>query len=429
MAEIDRLAWMLHALGAGGALAMAAGGARAGLRAIPGLRHRVRAARDTTRPPAADDPLREILAAGGALDRIGQPVLATDASGVVVWANSGARDAFGSGADPVGREALSLGLPFDAEAIAGLDPERPHAELRQRRIRLATGGGTARAALVDASPLLDPGGSVAGALLVVTDAEPLAREQDRVVAQLERANRIRSDFVATMSHELRTPLHVILGYADLLAGGEFGPLNAEQAETVGRLLRRAHELHELVSNTLDVSRIDAGAADVHPVRVSPAGIAAEAASECTRRPGTETVELVLDVPADLPPILGDATKIKVVLKNLLGNALKFTERGRVTVSARVEGEGIAFDVVDTGIGVDPARMPEMFEAFRQADPSPSRRHGGVGLGLYIVRRLLDLVGGRISAESEPGRGSRFTAWVPLDPPIRSRQAAGATGEV
>ncbi len=397
---------------------MASGGARAGLRAIPGLRARPDASRPgPARPPRHAGPLAEILAATDALDRIAQPVLATDAAGRIAFANLSARAVFGrDGATLAGRDATSLGLPFDARAIAGVAASDGSDGARQRRVRLANGSDGARTALVDASPLLSADGTVEGALLVVTDAERLAREQDRVVAQLERANRIRSDFVATMSHELRTPLHVILGYADLLLGGEFGALTAEQSETVARLLRRAHELHELVSNTLDVSRIDAGAATLHAVELRAAAIAAEAAAECARRPGSDAVELVVDVPGDLPPILGDATKIKVVLKNLVGNALKFTERGRVTVSARRDGDGIAFDVVDTGIGVDPAVLPELFEAFRQADPSPSRRHGGVGLGLYIVRRLLDLVGGRISVESEPGRGSRFTAWIPLVPP-------------
>ncbi|MBU6282971.1 PAS domain-containing protein [bacterium] len=428
MAGIDRIDRLLDVLGAAGLLGMASGRARAGLHAIPGLRPRLDVARATAaaRPSRPPDALADVLDAAGALDRIAQPVLATDASGRIAFANSAARSTFGGDtATLVGRDACTLGLPFDARALAGLAASDGRDGERQRRVRLATAGDGERTALVDASPLLDDDGTLVGALLVVTDAERLAREQERIVAQLERANRIRSDFVATMSHELRTPLHVILGYADLLLGGEFGTLTAEQSETVARLLRRAHELHELVSNTLDVSRIDAGAATLHPVELHARGIAAEAVAECARRPGSDAVELVVDVPGDLPPILGDATKIKVVLKNLVGNALKFTERGRVSVSARRDGDGIAFDVVDTGIGVDPAVLPELFDAFRQADPSPSRRHGGVGLGLYIVRRLLDLVGGRISVESEPGRGSRFTAWIPLVPPSSAGRDADA----
>ncbi|MFM8410852.1 MAG: ATP-binding protein, partial [Alphaproteobacteria bacterium] len=422
MSAIFRIDWLIDALAAVGVFGFAASCARAGLRAIPSRREahdgRGRAQR-ASEGGAHDDPVAEVIAGARLLDRIEQPVLAIDAAGFVAHANDGARRAFGRpGEDLLGRDATSLGLPLDATALARLAEADPRAAAAQHHVLLPSAGDASRSALVDVSPLRRHDGSLAGALVVVTDAERLAREQARVVAQLERANRIRSDFVATMSHELRTPLHVILGYADLLLGGEFGELRPEQSETVGRLLRRAHELHELVSNTLDVSRIDAGAAGLHPVEVSAARIAAEAAGECARRPGADAVELVLDVPDDLPRILGDATKIKVVLKNLLGNALKFTERGRVTLAARVEGAGIAFDVIDTGIGVDPAVLPELFEAFRQADPSPSRRHGGVGLGLYIVRRLLDLVGGRISVESEPGRGSRFTAWIPLEPPAR-----------
>ena len=429
MVKTDQWRWLVEALGWAVALGAAVRGARERLRVAPGGDRTAAPSPERPAGPGRRRPEAGHAAAGleGApdlrlLEDLDRPAIATDRAGRVAFTNRSAVRMLGAtGAAAIGRDAVALGLPFPAEELRhALSAADGAWQPWQRRARLCFSGGLPRTVLVDASPLRDPGGVIRGVLLLVTDTGVLTAEHERTIAQLERANRIRSDFVATMSHELRTPLHVILGYADLLRGGEFGELNEEQAETVDRLLRRAHELHELVANTLDVSRIDAGGADLHLVEIAVGTLVAEAVAECARRPATDAPELVVDVPADLPKLVGDATKIKVVLKNLVGNALKFTERGRVTVAARLDGPGISFDVIDTGIGVDPAILPEMFEAFRQADPSPSRRFGGVGLGLYIVRRLLDLVGGRISVESRPGEGSRFTAWIPLAPPPAPR---------
>jgi signal transduction histidine kinase len=123
--------------------------------------------------------------------------------------------------------------------------------------------------------------------------------------------------------------------------------------------------------------------------------------------------MVWDLPSDLPQLHTDPIKLKVVLKNLIANAVKFTERGSVTVRAERHDGGVQFDVSDTGIGVPPEARKIIFEPFRQADSSTTRRYGGVGLGLYIVRRLLDLLGGSVTAESEVGRGSTFRVWVPI----------------
>jgi len=125
------------------------------------------------------------------------------------------------------------------------------------------------------------------------------------------------------------------------------------------------------------------------------------------------VRMVWDLRSDMPQLHTDPIKLKVVLKNLIANAVKFTERGNVTVRAELRGGGVQFDVSDTGIGVPPEAQKIIFEPFRQADSSTTRRYGGVGLGLYIVRRLLDLLGGSVTVESEVGRGSTFSVWVPI----------------
>jgi len=248
----------------------------------------------------------------------------------------------------------------------------------------------------------------------------LALENARLVEELARANGIKSEFVATMSHELRTPLNVITGYGSLLVDGEFGDINRDQKSTLERILRSASELLELINETLDLSRLEAGrvAVDIREVRLRD--IFREIDAEIRDRLKPD-VHLDWQAAADLPIIESDPVKVKVVLKNLVANALKFTESGSVRISAQAVGDGVEIAVVDTGIGIAPDVLPIIFEAFRQADSSTTRRYGGVGLGLYIVQRLLVLLQGEVGVESAVAVGTTFRVRLPGS--IRQRSAA------
>jgi len=241
----------------------------------------------------------------------------------------------------------------------------------------------------------------------------LALENARLVEELGRASRVKSDFLATMSHELRTPLNAIVGYASLLIDGAYGPLSEEQTQVLRRLDKSAGELLELINSTLDVSRLEAGRLPMDIRDVSVTGLLQEVDAETRALREKPGLEFVWDVPARLPRLRTDPLKLKVILKNLIGNAVKFTERGSVRVGARRVDRGVVeFSVTDTGIGIDPSARTVIFEPFRQADSSDSRRHGGVGLGLYVVRRLVDSLGGDLALESAVGRGSTFRVSVP-----------------
>ncbi len=242
----------------------------------------------------------------------------------------------------------------------------------------------------------------------------LALEHARLVEELERANRFKSDFVATMSHELRTPLNAIVGYNDLMLDGAFGTLAPEVAEPVRRIGASARQLVELINTTLDVSRIDTGRLPVDVRDVDVHTLLDEIDDEMGELLTKPGVAFRWDVAARLPRMRTDPLKLKLVLKNLIGNALKFTDQGAVVVSARRAGAGVEFAVCDTGIGIPPGARELIFEPFRQADASLRRRHGGVGLGLYIVRRLVGLLGGDVLVESEPGKGSTFRVTLPLN---------------
>ncbi len=246
----------------------------------------------------------------------------------------------------------------------------------------------------------------------IAQAASLALEHARVVNELAQANRLKSEFVATMSHELRTPINVITGYTDLMLEGSFGTLNPEQVDTLQRVQASARELLALINSTLDVSRLEAGRMEMELADADLAHLVDEIDSETRGLQERSSLSFLWRVSPGLR-VHTDPAKLKLVLKNLIGNAIKFTDAGSVTLEAAADGDGVEITVADTGIGIAPDVVPIIFEPFRQADSSNTRRHGGVGLGLYIVRRLLDMLGGSVTVESEVGRGSTFRVRLPI----------------
>jgi len=240
----------------------------------------------------------------------------------------------------------------------------------------------------------------------------MALETARLVEQLDHANRFKSDFLAAMSHELRTPLNVIIGYNSLLIEEAFGPLTSGQIDASQRIEKNARELLELVSATLDLTRFDSRRVPLSLENLDISRLMEEVARETgplLKKPG---VEVQWDVAADLPVLYTDALKVRMVLKNLIGNAIKFTEKGSVRVAVEAVDDGVQFTVADTGIGIAPAASRVIFEPFQQAHTSISQRYGGAGLGLYLVRRIVDMLHGKIRVESEIGVGSTFCVWFP-----------------
>jgi signal transduction histidine kinase len=241
----------------------------------------------------------------------------------------------------------------------------------------------------------------------------MAIEHGHVLDQLERANRLKSEFVAMMSHELRTPLHVMLGYGDLLLDGAFGELDAPVVDALHRMRRSSKDLLELVREMLDLNRLETGRMPVHLEEVVPAEMLAEVAAYSADLAIAPEVALRTSCAAQLPAITTDRAKVVTILRNLIGNAVKFTRAGVIEASiAAAADAGICLTVRDTGAGIAPVLLPHIFEPFRQGEASSAGPHSGVGLGLYIVRRMVDALGGQLAVDSAPGRGSTFRVTIP-----------------
>jgi len=241
----------------------------------------------------------------------------------------------------------------------------------------------------------------------------LVLENARLVEDLKRANRLKSEFVATMSHELRTPLNIIMGYNDLLLEEAFGSLTPEQVESLQCMERSSCELLDMITATLDLSRLETGRLPLDVAAIHLPDLLHEIDAE-TREAREEKPRVAFSwqIAPGLPTLQTDGRKLKIVLKNLISNALKFTDQGSITVSVVSDDGGVAITVADTGIGIAAEAQGIIFEPFRQVDGSHTRPYRGVGLGLYVVRRLLDLLGGTISVDSEGGCGSTFRVWLP-----------------
>ena len=258
--------------------------------------------------------------------------------------------------------------------------------------------------------------------MAIQNALLFAEVKDKNAA-LERVNHLKSQFLATVTHELRTPLHSIISYGALILEGFVeGELTAEQEEHIQFIVRRAEDLSRLVDDMLDLSKIEA---DRLEVKVEPLALESsltEVVNQLMPMASNKGLQLTLEMEDSLPMALADSQRIRQVVINMVSNALKFTEKGGVTIQCALldRYDMLRISVNDTGIGISPAALDYIFEAFRQADGSTTRRFGGTGLGLTIARKLIELQGGEVSVESVVGQGSTFSFTLPVASTVRVR---------
>jgi signal transduction histidine kinase len=233
---------------------------------------------------------------------------------------------------------------------------------------------------------------------------------------VERANRLKSEFLASMSHELRTPINALIGFAALLLDRVFGDLTQTQMEVLHRSRAAADHLLSLVNDILDLAKIEAGKMPLMIEQVSLESLVTEVSQQIEPLIRKKALDYTTSVAGECPELFTDRVKVKQVLLNLLSNAMKFTNGGGVTLEVSCAPLGVRFDVRDTGIGIEPKNLEVIWEDFRQVDQSRTREFGGTGLGLSITRRLLERLGGSVTVSSEFGAGSTFSVFLPLRAP-------------
>ncbi|WP_226700116.1 ATP-binding protein [Qipengyuania gaetbuli] len=359
-------------------------------------------------------------------DNITDAILRYDLEGVCTYASPSTRHVLG--AEPrefVGRRTSDRVHPEARKAIAAAQERllsgRSKSERFTYRRFLDDAAGEAVYIEADCALALDGATGEREGIIVsardVTKRVALERKLNRATRHAENAARAKAQFLANMSHEIRTPMNGVLGFADLLTRMELDPEAARYADLISRSGR---SMMMLLNDILDISKIESGQLVINyedfdlPVLID----------DCVRLhmsvADEKGIALTLSCPPEIPHLLrGDALRLRQILLNLVGNAVKFTEKGRVDISVRVEGSNLVIDVEDSGIGIAPNRIDNIFDPFVQEEASTTRRFGGTGLGLAISRQLAEILGGSLGVDSMPGVGSRFSLRVPLE------QAKGA----
>jgi signal transduction histidine kinase len=231
--------------------------------------------------------------------------------------------------------------------------------------------------------------------------------------QLEVASQHKSQFLANMSHELRTPLNAILGYTELILDGIYGDTPQKMHAVLERVQSNGKHLLGLINDVLDLSKIEAGQLTLSLADYSIKDVVHGVFSVVESLATAKSLALKVEVPPDLPVAHGDERRLTQVLLNLVGNAIKFTDKGEVAIKASAANGAYTLSVCDTGPGIAPTDQKKIFEEFQQADSSATKKKGGTGLGLSISKRIVELHGGRIWVESDVGRGSTFSFSVPV----------------
>jgi PAS domain S-box-containing protein len=355
-------------------------------------------------------------------DQTPVPLVLAEAEGTISYLNQSFVTTFGYTLEDIPHVRDWLRLAYRNDEVRQRAALAWHSDMKQaferrepapaREYQVTCKDGSLRTVLLSKVPLESSG-------VVVTCVDLTERKQfedalSRAKEAAEAANRAKTSFLSNMSHEIRTPMNGVIGMAQLL---ELTELSDEQREYVESLRGASKNLLLLINDILDLSKIEAGRIQLELTEFSLQRCLSDVV--LTQRPAVRDKGLTLEVTGDLPPeVVGDPLRVKQILLNLVGNAVKFTSQGGITVSVRVEDAGagcslVEIGVCDTGIGIAPEALGAIFHPFVQEDDSTSRRFGGTGLGLAISRRLAELMGGEIAVASTPGVGSCFTLRVPL----------------
>ncbi|MGI8838562.1 MAG: PAS domain S-box protein [Pyrinomonadaceae bacterium] len=361
------------------------------------------------------------------LDAVEQAVIATDLEGNIIYWNSFADQLYGwTATEAVGANIMDITPAVSLrEQAAEIFSILKQGKSWSGEFLVKRRDGVEFPVMVTDSPILDDRGHLIGMVGVSVDntsrrrteeerEKLLAREQ-QARAEAEDANRLKDEFLATLSHELRNPLNVVIGYAEILRRSDESQPHSFVVKAADTIRRNALAQAQLVSDLLDLSRLQMGKLALNQQPVSLSTIITDAVETVRTEAKAKRITLNIDLDPEILVIEGDPVRLGQVAWNLLNNAVKFTPvDGNVKIALTRDGEDALLTIEDNGQGISPEFLPHVFEIFRQADASSARRQGGMGIGLALVKQLAELHGGRVSAESQGvGAGARFSVWIPL----------------
>jgi PAS domain S-box-containing protein len=364
-----------------------------------------------------------------ALDTLAEGLLVIDGKENIVLANQAFAETVAIASDDiVGRKAS--GFPWTSTKGELIEPDdfpwtralRENAMQRKAMVRLQLEDGAHHTFMVNASPIPGPSGRAGGVLVSLDDVTQLEQKEIELrksKEEAEEANKSKSAFLANMSHEIRTPMNAILGFTQLLKRG-YGRGTQDHLKYLNTIHSSGQHLLDLINDILDLSKVEAGRLEIERTDCRPYAIIHEVLQILNVKAEEKGIMLAYEPDGPVPEhVTSDPARLRQIVTNLVGNAIKFTEQGGVTVVTRlVQHEDqpiLEIDVIDTGIGMSPGKIESIFDPFSQADSSITRRFGGTGLGLAISRRFARALGGDIVATSEPGKGSTFHVTLETGP--------------
>lgn len=387
----------------------------------------------------SDQRIRELLEAAP------DAILQVDEGGRIILLNRVAEQMFGYSREELLGQPVEMLIPPELRARhqAHRHAYRQHPTRRSMGIGMTLEGlrkdGTRFPAEISLSPSsTEEGFRITAIIRDVTERrlneerlrqvqEAYTRELELRTREMERANRLKSEFLASMSHELRTPLHTIIGFSELLAEQLHGPLNEKQLRFVNHIYRDSLHLLDLINDILDLSKIEAGRLELRPEVFDFTEVVKESLSTVQAQAVAKSISIETSV--NVPQAIeADRVRLRQILVNLLSNAVKFTPNGgRVRIEAALDGAFVITSVTDTGVGIPKEEHKAVFDKFHQVGHTTKGVREGTGLGLSITRSLVEQHGGSIWLESEPGRGSRFTFTLPLRQTERDFDETSAGG--
>ncbi len=353
------------------------------------------------------------------LDQIHDSVVTTDLDGVVSSWNAGAQRLFGyTAAEAIGQH-ISFIYPQNQHEYLLNEVIRPLKEKGNHEIEviMQRKPGIEFNALLSLSMLYDDDGEPVGMVGYSLDITERKRYESLLIEakkEADKSNVAKSEFLSRMSHELRTPLNSILGFTSIIKSGKAGPINDEQAQQLQRVFENGEHLLEMINDILDLAKIESGKMEINITRFDLSPMLDKLVMSLSAQAEAKGLGLEYAAQQGAVMITSDREKLWHVIQNMLTNAVKYTKQGHISLAVQQQDNNIVISVTDTGIGIKPDRINEIFKAFEQADNASSREFTGVGLGLAICREYMKMLNGSISVESKYGDGSTFTVSLPRD---------------